>query len=916
MRLNVRHVIQNLFLLVTISVSLFAGSTGKLYGDITDAKTGEPLFGVNVVILGTNLGASTDIEGEYSISLIPPGTYRVQMSMIGYGNIIYDNVRVMADISTELKGELSENTLEMESIVIVAKRPVVQKDQTATKFIIDGATIANDLRAQNVNEVLKLQAGITVGTDGNFHVRGGRTGGTVYMVDGIPLTNPFTRTVAGEVDVENVNELQALLGTFDAEYGNASDAIINVYTKDGGDDYKVKFTFESPRLNSSPYHEKDWNLNRSDISSLTPEQQADYYDAVRKPDGTSAYDFVSVLDDPYSEDYTDINMLGTMSANFSGPVPFIPNLSFVATGRFRNEDSPMPFGYTLYRSAGLKLTYNLSPTFTIRASYNWSQNINQDYNHTYKYWRWWNSGLDTLGRTGSYPIDKVFSNRQFLSLRHVLSPTTYYDLSFSRIFENESEIVPDRTVVYDEATGELIASDYERRLYVGGNDSNFMYGDVRYWRRTKSTQYIIKGNFDSQVNKNHQVRTGFEFKSHEIFRHRIGMEPRPNLEFFTFKPIELAAYLQDKIEYSFMILKLGLRFDYFDPKASEYPDISKILALQNNPDGTAEYITATKEEVKPHYQFSPRIGIAHPISDRTSIHFAYGHFFQIPRFYDLYRNDDLDNILTNDALVGNPGLKPEKTVSYEVGLQQELTPDWGLNITAYSKDISNLISSFYYFVGRDYTIFNNADFGRVQGIDVTVDKRFSDYYSFRFTYSLMHAMGNESDPTEGYNSYREGEAHLRPNRNYPLDFDQRHKFNVLITSKFPENFGPEVFGIIPLENLALTAVFTAGSGLPYTPTSRALEETNIVPEPNSARRPWTYNVDLRMSRKIETGIFDLTAYLDIENLFDTINTKYIWSRTGDPWDEGPTSVRTNDRQANPANVDVRRSIRAGFYIEF
>ena len=916
MRLIVRRFIISMLFFMISSVIINAGSTGKLYGVVTDSKTGETLIGVNVVILGTTLGSSTDASGEYLISLIQPGVYKVQVTMIGYQTVIYDEVRIMTDVSTELNCSLDEASLEMESVVIVAKRPVVQKDRTATKVIIDGATISEELRAQDVNEVLRLQAGITVGTDGEFHVRGGRSGGTVYQVDGIPLTNPFSRTMSGELEVETVQEMQALLGTFDAEYGNASDAVINVHTKDGGDEYKVKFMFESPMLNSSPYHEKDWNLNRDDISSLSPEQQSEFLDYVRKPDGTSAYDFVSVLDDPYAEDYTNINMLGSLSMNISGPVPLIPKLKFVATGRFRNEDSPLPFGYSLYRSAGLKLTYNVTPSFTIRGSYNWSQNIHQDYDHSYKYWRWFDSGFDTLGRTGSYPINRDFANRQLLSVRHVLSPRTYYDLSFARISDFASEMVPDREVIFDEETGEMISSNYETRLYTGGTEGNFRYGDVRYWLKTKSVQYVLKGNYDTQINKNHQVRTGFSFTSHEMFRHRIGMEPRPNLEYFNYKPIEFAAYLQDKIEYSFMVLKLGVRFDYFDPKASEYPDISNIISTQSNADGTAEYIAAEKQSVDPHYQISPRIGIAHPISDKTSIHFAYGHFFQIPRFYDLYRNDGLTNILTNDALVGNPGLKPEKTVSYEVGLQQELTPEWGLNLTAYSKDISNLISSFYYFVGRDYTIFNNADFGRVQGIDVTLDKKFSDFYSFRFTYSLMQAVGNESDPTEGYNSYREGEAHLRPNRNYPLDFDQTHKFNALLTSRFPENFGPEILGVYPLENFMLTAVFTAGSGLPYTPSSRALAESNIVPEPNSARRPWTVNLDLKMSRKFKTSFVDITAYLDIENVFDEINTKYIWSATGDLWDEGSTSNRPKDRQANPGNAGPRRAIRAGFFIEF
>ncbi len=314
-------------------------------------------------------------------------------------------------------------------------------------------------------------------------------------------------------------------------------------------------------------------------------------------------------------------------------------------------------------------------------------------------------------------------------------------------------------------------------------------------------------------------------------------------------------------------------------------------------------------------QVSPRIGIAHPISDRTSVHFAYGHFFQIPRFYDLYRNDGLQDVLVADALIGNPGIKPEKTVSFEVGLQQELSPDWGLNVTAYSKDITNLTSSYYYFVGRDYTIFINADFARIQGIDVTLDKRFGDSYAGRLTYSLMNAIGNQSDPSGGY-AYREEDAHLRPNRNYPLDFDQRHKITGTLTSRLPEAFGPSVFGVYPFEHFALSAIFTVGSGLPYTPTSRAAEETGIVPEPNSARRPWTYNLDLKLSREIRFGDIRLTGYCDISNVFDQINTVFLWSRTGESWDEGPTSVRTKDRQANPENVGTRRIIRVGAILEF
>ncbi len=904
----------SLLSLLAITVCLaIAGDTGKVRGSVVDAETGEPLAGANIVIVGTSLGAASDLDGVFNIINILPGTYDVRVSMVGYATRTFTGVRVMADVTTELPVTLSTQAIEQQEIVVTAERSVVQRDQTSTRAIVEGSTIVRDLRFQQVNEVLELQAGVTRGTDGALHVRGGRTGGMVYQIDGIPMLNPFTRTAAADFEVENVQELQAHLGTFDAEYGNAADGIVTVYTKDGGDRYKGRFTYESPMLNSSLYHEKDWNLQRDEVAALSAEEQKLYKDHVRKPDGTSAYDWMSVLDDPYVEDELIIPALGTWSASLGGPVPLIDGLTFYSTGRLRNDNSYLPFGYTLFRSLSMKLTYPVTSLMKARVSFDWSKNTSQNYDHTYKYWRWWDSGLDTLGRKGNYPIDRSRSHRLTFSLKHMLSQSTFYDVSAAWVRDFSSWTVPDRTVVYDETTGELISSDYLTRLYVGGNDSNFMYGDVRYWRETENSQYLLKGNLESQVDNNHQLRTGFELKAHTMSRHRIGMPPRQNLEFFdkaatdgissllSDLPFEGAFYVQDKVEYSFMILKVGLRVDYFDPRAYQYPDASDILDVVTLPGGSVEYVAVNKEAVKPHLQISPRIGIAHPISDMTSIHFAYGHYFQTPRFYDLFRNDALNDILVNDALIGNPGLAPERTTAFEIGLQQQLSDDWSMNVTAYSKDIENLTSTYYYFTGRDYTIYINQDYGRVQGLDISLNKRMSSHLSGRLTYTLMYALGNMSDPSEGY-SYREEDAALRPNRNFPLDFDQRHKINLTTTMRF--------------EPLTLTAIFNAGSGLPYTPTSRAAEESNIVPEPNSARRPWTFNLDLKFSWDVLKDPVGLTVFADIDNVFDAVNTRFIWSRTGESWNEGPTSVRPKDRQANPENVYPPRIIRAGFFVEF
>jgi outer membrane receptor protein involved in Fe transport len=905
------------FLSLLLAQLASAGDTGKLVGTARDATTNEALPGLTVSIVGTALGAATNDKGFYFINTVPPGTYDVRFSFVGYQTLVVREVQIMADVTTEQNAAMSEASVELAQIEVTANRPMVQRDRTSSQSIVEGNTISRELLLTNVNEVLELQAGVTRSPTGDLHIRGGRAGGIAYQVDGVPVVNPFERSFAATLEVDRVQELQAHLGTFDAEFGNAADGMVSIITRDGGDAYRFKFQYESPRLNSSPYQVKDWNLNRDDIRGLPPADQEIYRDEVRKPDGSSAYDYVSVLDDPFAKDYLIVKMLGSLNASVSGPVPFFPELKFFTTGRFRNEDGYLPFGYTLFRSVTMKLTYPLSSTITLRGSYDWSQTYREYYDHQYKYWRWFNSGLDTLGRYGSYPLDKAFNNRQTIQMRHVLSNSTFYDLSLSRLYDDAASSVPDRTVSFDPVTGELVYSDYIRRLYVGGVEGTFRYGDVRYWTRTSSKQYLLKGNIESQIDAHNQLRSGFELDIHdEIFRHRIGMPPLPNLQYFTKRPVEGAIYLQDKLEYSFMILKAGMRLDYFDPRASTYPDPSDILRVVTSSTGTTDYQTVPEEPVSPHVQFSPRIGIAHPISERTSIHFAYGHFFQVPRFYDLYRNNALRDILVNDALVGNPGLKPEKTVSYELGIQHQFSDDWAVNLTAYTKDITNLTSSFYYFVGRDYTIFTNADFGRVQGFDLTLDKRLSMYYSGRLTYSFMYAMGNQSDPSEGYNSYREETAHLRPNRDYFLDFDQRHKINLILTVKLPENFGPTVFGVKPFEWFNISAIFTAGSGLPYTPTSRAAEEANIVPEPNSARKPWTSNLDLKITRDFRFSGLTVAAYLDVENLFDNLNVVTVWTRTGEAWSQGPTSVFSNDYQADPENMGPPRSIRAGFIVEF
>jgi outer membrane receptor protein involved in Fe transport len=895
---------------LTILISgLHAGTTGKLVGTITDKSNGDALIGVNVELAEAAMGAATDFEGYYLINNIPPGTYTVRATYVGYRSTEVQNVEISVDQTTTINIVLEETTLEMaDAITVVAERPLVQPDITSKRSIVDGNLITDVLPVTQVRDVLALQAGVTSDGEGDIHVRGGRSGEIAYLIDGTYVRDPFDNSLGGNVDAEAIQEMEVISGTFNAEYGNALSGVVNLVTKEGGQKYSAKVQYESPMLNESPYHKADWLLDTDDVRNLSPEQQALYRDEVRKADGTSAYEHQSVLDSRFADGTVGLDMLGKLNASLSGPLPGIDGASFFVSGTARNEDSYLPYSFDLERILSAKLTFRLTPALKVQVNADWSNRWYQNYSHQYKYW----SYFDEQG-IGSYPLDRDLKNRFTLKLTHTLDNKTFYTASASRVYNYAKSSVDGSHVTWNPETGELIETSYLTRGYYNGIDGGFQIGDVRYWDRTESTTLDFDFDLVSQIHKAHQIKLGAEYRTHEIFRHLIGMPPRSRIEFFTRKPFEFAFYLQDKIELDFLIMNLGIRFDYFDAQDDYYPDPAKILTTATNDSGQTIITTFGTEQAPSRYKISPRIGLAHPISSTTVFHFAYGHFFQIPRYYDLYRNDGLQDILANDALVGNPGLEPEETVAFEAGIKQQLGMDYALDVTAYYKDIRNLISSFYYFSGRDYTIFINADYGRVQGIDLSLNKRYSNYFSGALNYSYMVAMGNESDPTEGYSSYREESAHLKPNRNFFLDFDRTHSFSLNTNISFPEEFGPQLAGHHVLGNFSANILWTAASGLPYTPTSRDPDAT-IVPEKNSARKPWVSQVDVRLVKRFIWQSVQFNAYLQVQNLFDRINVLRVWTATGDPWDGGQTSNYSKDRQGNPENVDIPRVIRAGLIV--
>ena len=152
-----------------------------------DASTGDPLPGVNVVVVGTTLGASTDVEGNYFILRVPPGLHAVQASIIGFVTVTKTDARVFIDQTTPVHFEMTEATVETDELIVTADRPPVEVDLTGSKERMSGEELANSW-AKTVLEAIEIQAATNI----NGGIRGGfglRTA-TIWMGSACVTTCP------------------------------------------------------------------------------------------------------------------------------------------------------------------------------------------------------------------------------------------------------------------------------------------------------------------------------------------------------------------------------------------------------------------------------------------------------------------------------------------------------------------------------------------------------------------------------------------------------------------------------------------------------------------------------------------------------------------------------------------------------
>ncbi|MFH1863164.1 MAG: TonB-dependent receptor [bacterium] len=859
-------------LLVSIP-AMVAAQTGKISGKATNVETGEPLPSANVVIQGTRLGAATDLDGEYFVINLPVGTYSVTVSLLGYAGHKITNVQVNSGKTTRLDFALKPSVLEMEEIVFVYEKPPVDLQETSMRATMNQKTL-EELPVQTVNQILELQAGAVTDSRGELHLRGGRSGEIVYYVDGQRIEDPITGQSSLFVNREAVEELSLLSGTFNAEYGDAMSGIVQVITREGGDKLHVDMEYLSPMLNTSPYRQDDWVRPSSD--------------AVRDLEtGKSLYSPNTVLDEPTNV----IPMQGRLHLSISGPSPVTDNSTFFLSSIVDNENSYLPFGFHQERALQGKLAWKYGSGGKISLSGGWGWQNYQNYNHTWKY------------VPEHYHNHFLRDRRLDLQVIHPISQRAFFNVNAGYHYQ-EHDV--------------KIFEDWQDYLDAGYQKADFTFAQYFYdkndwsdtWRESRTETYALGANATVQYGHHHLLRGGIEARALEIkmldIRElEIGLDNQPAgiVDLYLEEPIELVAFVQDKIELPYLIVNAGLRWDYYNPRTTGWSN-------PENPDSLLAFVPTSQ-------QLSPRLGLAHPINDKISLYFAYGHFFQYPHYENLFMNSaDLNpDTLANRSFdaVGNRILKPQRTVAYEVGLKGNLTDKLGFTVIAFYKDITDLVGTKQVRVGTkyNYALFHNIDYASVVGIEMGLNRSLTDHWSFMGNYTYSAAKGNSSEPLEGFWNvyYEQPEAR----QEYYLDFDRRHVINAMfIFQSGPLSYSDLASSLFSGITLGITASWA--SGLPYTPYTGAGERLALT---NSARMDPTATVNVRFSKRLAIKPTQITLLAYVDNLLNFTNDLLVNTQTGEPW-ETPLEGNeiTFDQVHDPSRVDKPRTIRIGLSAEF
>jgi hypothetical protein len=725
------------------------GQTSKLVGTVCDAATKEALVGVNILVVGTNFGAGTDLNGRYIILNIPPGRYTAKATLIGYATVIQQSIEINIDRTTTADFGMREASIEMDQVVIVASRPPVVRDRTSTSTTLDNTQIAA-APVEGLRGAMELSAGFQKSASGEYSVRGSGSYELNFQINGVTQVTSNT-SAPGEFGADKANnswkydvnplgvqQMELITGGFSAEYGNAQAGVVKVAMKEGAAKLmgEVRVEYRPPGqyhygaylYDHSNYEWQKWGTldrwmaNRENIlqelglnirfASLKNTDPAKYNQLVDQEIAWAHGVWVK------NHEPGDDNPLGVYDYRklayqrylfgFGGPLGSDPNtLKFYASGEYKKNPTrlPSPEQSQISQNYLLSVTYNPVANNKIKIMANY-----QDY--TGGLW----DGSDDIrwsGLSGSPPnqsrkydinFDPVRNERtvtQSINWVHVFNANSFLEISLahqSERYELPFKYLPgygqmvDRLDSLNDPSGTILRAGtwWEDNFF-----TSLERVSTNWYQDNRTEIYSLRGDFAYQINETNFIKAGAGAHYYDMLNNGVYGSYQANsfaarngfAEYYRGYPVDASIYIQDKMEYSGLIANIGLRAEVYNFQ-SRLP-VDRFNYLYPGTDGPSNMGNPATMGSDTKYILQPRLGISFPVGTSTALRIQYGHFASMPTFSQAFSN------MTWKGWngIGNPDLEPKKTINYEFGLQQAIDDAYRLDLVLYYNDRTTQVGS-------------------------------------------------------------------------------------------------------------------------------------------------------------------------------------------------------------------------------
>ncbi len=863
------------------------------------------------------------------------------LCLAGFYGIAISRARTGDDLPATSDSLLTQKCAPPDSVEIPAPRPLIDRNATNVIRTVD-QTFFTNFPARGVNAAILVQPGVVVqGTDAigmpAIHIRGGRGDEVGYSIEGVGVNDILFGGRAVAVTAEAVELIQVQAGGASAAgYGGANAGVVGMQLRTGsGDRWGASLIAESDQFTG---------MNRSALGGYSY-GYSDWTGTIGGPFpglGSALRLFAGVQ----NTFYRDPTLSVRSGWNFSGAngvvtgyglSQFHPsvvrydtlNLVFPGGNALGGQDNRWIFTGTVLldlapvqiRVAG-SYSYNRSRTPTV---------------------------LENVFNQSRLPLNEEKDGFFTVKFSHSLSPAVSYEASFNyfgKSFVTEDPQLQANLFAYGDPAANA-ALGYSLRssgvqssnwpaysLWGGAFQVNEPGTQIAGYEKDDQKSFGGRAGLTLELN-NHEVKVGGEFAQYTIRRYAPSnvfnwwnlrnayadpsvLEPilmlQPGSDSYGYdiwgrkiggddtrqgivyyfgprQPVFAAAYIQDHITLSDIILDVGFRYDYIDPDSKDVYEPEFVPRTTNN-----LLIGTPIRHTEITRQVSPRIGFSFPLAEGTAIHGHYGKYVQQTGLINSYAGPGrMAQMGVSDydfTRLFGWGLKPERSVQYEIGLSRQLGDNALLDITAFYKDIQDQVTmTSFHESDRWYSYYAlvNGDYTKSMGLELSLALLRTHRVAAQVNYTFQDVRGTGSNPMSNAGVWFTGSIVQVPEYPSPLDFNQPNRGSIMIDYRFAKDDGGEI-----LEQLGLNFLLTFNSGHSFT----ILTDSQRGPSPQDPRyqvpveavgsstTPWFFQLDGRIDKVLSVGPISLDIYCYVINLLGKDNAVNVFPRTGDPVNDG------------------------------